>query len=88
MFMRIDMAMDQETKVVQTELSAREYDQLRRVAEQEDIPLKEALRRAATEYADREGLHDPDDPFFSGEDPPVEDGENLTARQTDRYLYE
>lgn len=87
--MRRSMSIENEEKVVQTRLDESEYEQLRRVAEQEEITLKEALRRAATEFAERKERHDPDDPFFAAESPEsTTGGEELTATKTEEYLYE
>ncbi|WP_440770521.1 ribbon-helix-helix protein, CopG family [Natronorubrum sp. DTA28] len=72
--------------VVQTALSADEYERFRSIAEREGKTLKEALRAAATEYVTEREQPDPDDPFFSY-DPPRDDGEAVTATKTDDYLY-
>lgn len=83
------MSSDTASKVVQTRLTEQEYEQLRRVAEQEDLPLKEVLRKAAMEFSKRQEKHDPEDPFFSGSVPEsTDDEESLTATKTDEYLYE
>jgi hypothetical protein len=82
------MSMDSEETVVQTRLEADEYDRLKRVAEAEGISLKEALKRAAIAYTSAHGQHDPDDPFFAGgPDSPDGGDENLTATETETYLY-
>lgn len=58
-----------------------------RIAEEEDKSLKETLRRAVKQFADHRNRHDAEDPFFA--DPPdTDDGETLTAAETDSYLYE
>ena len=86
MDMESDMAMSSDAKVVQTELSAEEYEQLRRVAEQEEKSLKELLREAATEYTRSHSELDPDDPLFRYE-PSGTTGETVSAREADDYLY-
>ncbi|MFW6437022.1 MAG: hypothetical protein ACOCYZ_05260 [Halococcoides sp.] len=80
--------MDSESRVVQTRLPENEYEQLRRVAEQEGLSLKDALRQAALEFTERQGKHDPSDPFFDGSVPETDDDTSLTATKTDEYLYE
>lgn len=81
----MDMGTNDET-VVQTSLSADEYERFRAIAEREGKTLKEALKEAATEYVATREQPDPDDPFFSYE--PPEDGEgSVTATKTDEYLY-
>jgi hypothetical protein len=90
MELSIPMSMDSEETVVQTELESDEYDRLKRVAEDEGISLKEALKRAALAYTSAHGRHDPEDPFFAGEPEPCDDtdeDEDLTARKTETYLY-
>lgn len=77
-----------EGKVVQTELSEPEYRQFRRVAEEEGLSLKEALRQAALEYVDDRESIDEDDPFFTFHervDVPV--GERTDASEMDEDLY-
>lgn len=88
MYMGKSMSSDSDTKVVQTELPKDEYERLVRVAEREDVPLKEALRDAVRSFTERRDRHDPDDPFFA--DPPeAADGEaDLSATETDSYLYD
>ena len=86
--MRNIMATDADAKVVQTRLTEQEYERLRRVADQEGLPLKEVLRRAAVEFSKRQEKHDPDDPFFAGDVPAADDESSLTATKTDDYLYE
>lgn len=88
MNMRNIMSMDSDGKVVQTRLGTDEYERLRRVADAEGLSLKEALRRAATEFAATHARHDPDDPFFAEmPDEGEVDGEDLTATETESYLY-
>jgi hypothetical protein len=87
--MRKGMSSDTGSKVVQTQLDEREYEQLRRVAEQEGLSLKEALRKAAVEFTQQQGNHDPGDPFFAESPPePTDDEASLTAKHTDEYLYD
>lgn len=86
MIMTRYMAMSSDAKVVQTELSTEEYERLRRVAEQEDKSLKELLRDAAAEYTRTHGELDPDDPLFRY-DPSGTTGEDVSAANTDEYLY-
>jgi len=83
-----DMSIDSDGTVVQTELDDDEYERFRRIADREGLSLKEALRRAATEFASSRERHDPDDPFFVGADDDVDTERELTARKTDEYLYE
>ena len=87
MEMNRSMSIDTDFKVVQTQLDLREYERLRRVADEEGLSLKEVLRRAATEFVDRHERHDPTDPFFAGPDPDVEGEDSLSAAETDEYLY-
>jgi hypothetical protein len=85
-----DMSSDSDEKVVQTRLSASEYERFRRIADEEGISLKEALRRAVTAYTGTHERHDIDDPFFDGaanSDTDAEHDEQLTAEKTDSYLY-
>ncbi|WP_136688400.1 hypothetical protein [Halorhabdus amylolytica] len=82
------MSTDADAKVVQTQLTEQEYERLRRVADQEGLPLKEVLRLAAIEFSKRQEKHDPDDPFFAGDVPADDDDSSLTAAKTDDYLYE
>ncbi len=81
----MDMGRSDET-VVQTALSAEEYERFRAVAEREGKTLKEALNEAAREYVGARDRPDPDDPFFDYE-PPAVDTERVTATKTDDYLY-
>ncbi len=77
-------------KVVQTELSEREYERLRQLADEEDISLKEALRRAATAYVESKDRPDPDDPFFTFHDRIDADAAatgDTDAREMDDDLY-
>jgi len=78
--------MSMEEKVVQTRMEESLYLRFRRAAKDESISLKEALREAAEEFVERHGRHDPDDPLFAGADEEAE-GETLTARETEDYLY-
>lgn len=84
------MSLEAEMKVVQTELTEAEYERLVGVADREDLSLKEALREAAREFVGRRGRHDSEDPFFSPVEPSGDgaDCEDLTATETDAYLYE
>lgn len=75
------------SKVVQTELPEEEYRQFRAFAEEEGVSIKEALRRAAREYADERARPDPDDPFFTYHDDGVEGTEPTDAREMDDDLY-
>lgn len=83
----MSMDTDAETKVVQTRLHREEYDRFREVAEREGFSIKEALRAAASEFAERHGRYDPSDPFFAGADAEHASEERLTATETDEYLY-
>jgi hypothetical protein len=75
------------SKVVQTELSEEEYRRFRAFAEKEGVSIKEALRRAAREYADERARPDPDDPFFTYHDETAEGTEPTDAREMDDDLY-
>lgn len=86
--MRKHMSSDRETKVVQTELPRAEYERLVAIAEREDRSLKETLRAAVEQFADREARHDPDDPFFADSVESDTGSDDLTATETDAYLYE
>ncbi|MDY7081871.1 MAG: hypothetical protein SXQ77_05555, partial [Halobacteria archaeon] len=70
-------------KVVQTELPHEEYERLRKIAEEEDVSLKDALREAAKEYSDRHMKYDSDDPLFNVE---PGKGKETDAEKTDEYL--
>lgn len=87
MNMRAVMSMDSDEKVVQTRLGKDEYERLRRVADAEGLSLREALRRAATEFTATHGRHDPEDPFFAAIPDDTTDAEELTATETESYLY-
>lgn len=73
-----------DTKVVQTALSDDEYERFRAVVEDEDLTVKEGVRRAIREYADSHMRYDPDDPIFNVE--PHEGGESFDAAETDELL--
>lgn len=72
-------------KVVQTELSAEEYEELRELADEEGKSLKELLRDAARAHIRAKRRPDPDDPLFTA---PAGNGEATDAARTDEYLYE
>lgn len=72
------------SKVVQTEMGQEEYRRLRRVAEEEGLSLKEALRVAAREFSDRHLRYDPEDPLFTAT--PGEGERETDARRTGEYL--
>jgi hypothetical protein len=77
-------------KVVQTELSESEYRRLRQLADEEDISLKEALRRATDAYLEVKDRPDPEDPFFTFHDrvdTEAATGEETDARNMDEDLY-
>lgn len=57
--------MSSDTKNVQTELDRGEYARLRELAEAEGISIKEALRRATTDWIDRHDTIAEDDPLFA-----------------------
>ncbi|MDZ7689526.1 MAG: hypothetical protein U5J64_12605 [Halobacteriales archaeon] len=78
--------MSDSAKVVQTELEKDEYDSLVRVAEKEGKTLKQLLREAVNEYAQRHEEIDFDDPFFEVKTDEAS-GEEKTANKTDEYLY-
>lgn len=80
------MSMSSDGKVVQTELNHEEYDRIRRLADEQDLSLKELLRRAALEYTENHSELEPDDPLFSYEPEGTTD-RTVTARDTDEYLY-
>lgn len=83
-------SMSSDTKNVQTELDRGEYTRLRDLAEAEGISIKEALRRAATDWIDRHDAIDEDDPLFTfhdGYDVPTTgptDAESLEAELYDQ----
>lgn len=56
------------SKNVQTELDSGEYERLRELAEEEGISIKEALRRAATDWIDRHDAIAEDDALFTFHD--------------------
>lgn len=60
--------MSSDTKNVQTELDRSEYARLRELAESEGISIKEALRRATTDWIDRHDAIAEDDPLFAFHD--------------------
>lgn len=64
----VNERMPSDTKHVQTELDRAEYDRLRELAEAEGLSLKEALRRATTDWIDRHDAIDEDDPVFTFHD--------------------
>lgn len=78
--------MSSDGKVVQTELSASEYERLREVAEDQGKPLKAVVRDAIAAYAAGHAEPDPEDPVFVAE-PPSVDGDTVSAEKTDEYLY-
>lgn len=55
----------EETKVVQTEVSAGLYEQFKKAADGRDMTIKEAAREALTEFTYRHQPVDPDDPLFA-----------------------
>lgn len=73
-----------ETKVVQTELDRRAYERLRRVADQEDVSLKRAIREAIDEYVRRHLRFDRGDPLFDVT--PGTGDRETDAGATDDYL--
>lgn len=76
------------SKVVQTELSEKEYRQFRAFADEEGISIKEALRRAAQDYVEAKARPDPDDPFFTyHDDADIAATEATDAREMDDDLY-
>ena len=58
-------SMSSDTKNVQTELDRGEYVRLRELAAEEGISIKEALRRATTDWIDRHDAIAEDDPLFT-----------------------
>ncbi|MEM4781563.1 MAG: hypothetical protein QXG03_08400 [Halalkalicoccus sp.] len=78
------MSADSDETVVQTTLPPEEYERLREIAEREGWSLKETLRKATREFADRHLTHDADDPLFAT---PAGTGDVETdARETERRL--
>lgn len=76
-------------KVVQTTLDERDYEQFRRVAEAEGIPLNAALRIAVRKYVEKKNRIDDDDPLFETLDSLDETaGEPTDARKMDADLYD
>ena len=60
--------MSSDTKNVQTELDRSEYARLRELAEAEGISIKDALRRATSDWIDRHDAIAEDDPLFTFHD--------------------
>lgn len=60
-----DMSQADETKVVQTELSATLYDRFKEAADERGLTIKEAAAEAITTFTDRYQPIDPDDPLFA-----------------------
>lgn len=78
----------EDQRVVQTKLDGREYRRFRRIAEEEGLSLKEALRRAANAYAEAHDCVDRDDPLFGTiEDLDADVGDRTDAREMDDDLY-
>lgn len=73
-----------DSKVVQTDLTDDEYERFHAVVEDEDLTVKEGVRRAIREYADSHMRYNPDDPIFNVE--PHEGGEAFDAGETDEVL--
>lgn len=73
-----------ETKVVQTELDRDVYEQLRRVADQEDSSLKRVVELAIIDYVRRNFKPEPSDPLFAVT--PGTGDRDTDARNTDEYL--
>lgn len=73
-----------ERKVVQTELPTEEYDRFRRVVDERDLSVKEAVQEAIREYTDENMRYDPDDPIFGVE--PYDGGEPFDAADADDLL--
>lgn len=71
-------------KVVQTELPREEYERFRRVVDEKELSVKEAVQEAIREYTDENVRYDPDDPIFGVE--PFEGGESFDAAETDDLL--
>ena len=53
---------------IQTEVSDDEYERLRRIAEQRDLSIREALREATTTWIEQQEKVDTDDALFSSVD--------------------
>lgn len=66
--MGMSKPMSSDTKNVQTELDWGEYTRLRELADAEGITIKEALRRATTDWIDRHDAIAEDDPLFTFHD--------------------
>jgi len=61
-------SMSSRTKNVQTELATGEYARLRELAEAEGLSIKEALRRATSEWIDKHDAIPAQDPLFTFHD--------------------
>ncbi|PSP76365.1 hypothetical protein BRC81_12070 [Halobacteriales archaeon QS_1_68_20] len=73
--MDVNRPMSSGGKVVQTALDEDDYERFRQLAEERDLSVKEAARRALTMWTDSEATHDPSDPLFRIDDPFPEDEE-------------
>ncbi|WP_263018256.1 hypothetical protein [Natronobiforma cellulositropha] len=75
-------------RVVQTTLEQPEYERFRRIADEEGLSLKDALRLAARRYVTERERVDADDPLFSALDDLEDDtGEPTSATEMDEDLY-
>lgn len=80
--------MSSNERVVQTTLDESDYDRFKRIADEEGLSLKEALRRAARTYVEEKERVDEDDPLFTAVDDLEADvGDRTSAREMDRDLY-
>lgn len=73
-------------KVVQTDLPGEEYRRLKRIVDERDITIKQAVREAVRDWADENMQYDPDDPIFNVE--PHDGDEEIDVADTDRLLGE
>lgn len=66
-------------KHVQTALDSDEYESFRRLADEQGLSLKEAMREALAEWVERQRRVDPEDPAFTI----LEELEELSGHSTD-----
>ena len=74
-----------ERRVAQTELDEDEYDTLVRAARKSGLSIKEALRKAAIQWATEASGIDPNDPFIQLK--PVSWGDKRASERVDETVY-
>lgn len=80
--------MSRGTKTVQTELATGEYARLRELAEAEGRSIKEALRRATSEWIDTHDAIPAQDPLVTvpdGDEVPTSGRSDAEAIEAERY---